>query len=119
MKLLADENLDRAIVHWLREQGHDVVWAAEVHQQADDDQLLLTANAESRIIITADLDFGEMIFRQKLSSHGILLLRLHLPSQSQRLAVVQSHWPAIESHLPAHFVVMTEHRIRVRPLHQS
>ena len=33
MKFFADENVARLIVQWLRERGHDVLYAAEVKAQ--------------------------------------------------------------------------------------
>ncbi len=41
-----------------------------------DDAVLELANREKAVLITADKDFGEMIFRQRLHSQGVVLLRL-------------------------------------------
>jgi hypothetical protein len=40
MRILADENVPRLIVAWLRAQGHDVLYAAESRKQVPDADLL-------------------------------------------------------------------------------
>jgi predicted nuclease of predicted toxin-antitoxin system len=116
MRLMADENIDQAIVLWLRTVGHDVKWAAEVEAGCADDDLLSLARGEGRVLITSDLDFGDLVFRQARLSHGIVLLRLRAAGQAQRLAQFISRWPEIEHRAGGHFVVVTERRIRVRKL---
>ena len=55
MQFLADENVPRTIVAWLRSQSHDVLYAAEVLAQTPDADLLSAAEAQSRVIVTEDL----------------------------------------------------------------
>lgn len=116
MKILADENIDRAIVAWLREQGHDVLWVCSDLAQADDEELLAVARRESRIVLTGDLDFGELIYRQALDCSGIILLRLPPASQAERLSLLRAHWESIATRAPGHFIVVMPEKMRVRPL---
>lgn len=116
MKFLADENIDRAMVQWLRSMGHDVVWAAEESPETQDSELLRMADSDGRIFITNDLDFGEIVYREGLVAHGILLLRLRQAGQEDRLQLIQAHWPQIEARLAGNFVVMSDRKLRVRPL---
>ena len=54
----ADENVKAAVVLGLRLRGMDVVTAQERGQrQTDDEQLLVTATAEERLLLTNDTDF--------------------------------------------------------------
>ncbi len=69
MKLFADEDLARAIVIRFRDQGHDVLYASEIEPGSPDITWLDRAEAEGRIIITSDKDFGDLIFRDRLTSH--------------------------------------------------
>jgi predicted nuclease of predicted toxin-antitoxin system len=69
MRLLIDENAPKAISDWLRAEGHDVLMAGEISAGAADDHWIELAHAEQRLIVTADRDFEELIFRDKLSSH--------------------------------------------------
>ncbi|MBX7246975.1 MAG: DUF5615 family PIN-like protein, partial [Candidatus Sumerlaeaceae bacterium] len=92
---MADENLDRLIVDWLRVSGHDVSWAAEDAISAPDDELLAKANAENRILVTKDKDFCELVYRKRLASTGIILLRIKALLQTDKLQVLQRHWPVV------------------------
>lgn len=73
MKLLADENIDAPIVHWLRSQGHDVMWVAEQTPGTSDEAVIQLASREGRFFITRDLDFGEMVFRGAVRVAGLAL----------------------------------------------
>lgn len=61
MLLLADENIHADLVAWLRGAGHDVLYAAETMRRAPDPELLELARRERRIVLTDDLDFGELV----------------------------------------------------------
>ena len=43
----------------------------------DDAIRLHRAEQSERLIVTADKDFGELIFRDRLNSHGVVLIRMH------------------------------------------
>lgn len=118
MDLLADENVHGAIVEWLRVAGHDLVWAAESLKGCPNAELLSLARDQRRILVTADLDFGELVFRRRLVSAGLILLRLGLEGQSvdRRIETLAARWSFIERHAPNHFVVLGQRKTRVRPL---
>ena len=61
MNLIADENVDAAIVERLRAEGHDVVWVADLAPGVTDQAVLREANAKGAILVTADKDFGELV----------------------------------------------------------
>jgi predicted nuclease of predicted toxin-antitoxin system len=116
MRILADENVPRTIVAWLRGEGHDVLYAAESRAQTPDADLLTEAEAQGYIVLTQDKDFGELVYRDRRNSHGVILLRMENLPASQRLARLQGVWTLIESHLPGNFLVVTRSKLRVRPL---
>ena len=116
MRFLADENIHSGIVKWLRSQGHDVLWATETLQGVDDVILLQTAQQHERLLLTADLDFGELVFRERLTSHGVVLLRIEDLTLQERLARLHVVWESLEAHALGQFVVITAERVRVRPL---
>lgn len=116
MRILAVENIEAAMVDWLRGKGHDVVWAAEELVSLSDDQLLHIAHSASRMLLTRDLDFGALVYREKSITSGIILLRLQAPNQWERLVLLQRWWSEIESHADGHFIVITQDRVRIRPL---
>jgi predicted nuclease of predicted toxin-antitoxin system len=119
VQLLADENIPRSIVVWLRAQGHDVLYAAEDRVQTPDVDLLSEAEAQGYVILTEDLDFGELVFRDRLNSHGVILMRMEDSPASMRLLRLQKAWAAIEKNLPGRFVVLTKSKLRVRAFPSS
>jgi predicted nuclease of predicted toxin-antitoxin system len=59
VRILADENVPRAIVVWLRQEGHDVFYASESRAQTSDADLLAEAEAQGYVVLTEDKDFGD------------------------------------------------------------
>ncbi len=107
MRLFADENVARAIVTRLRDLGHDVLHASEIQPGAVDTDWLNLAEAEGRLILTSDKDFGELIFRDHLTSHGVILLRLGDMALANRLPRLEAAWPTVEAHPAGKFLVIT------------
>lgn len=66
MKFLADESVDFPIIKSLREIGFDVSYLTEMYPGVTDVEVIEIAGNQSRILITADKDFGTLIFRNKL-----------------------------------------------------
>ena len=61
MRFLADMGVGVRVVQWLREQGHDAIHLRDenLHRSPDED-VFAKALAEDRIVITFDLDFGDL-----------------------------------------------------------
>jgi predicted nuclease of predicted toxin-antitoxin system len=76
VKIVADENVDQQIVDRLRAAGHEVLFVAELDPGIDDEAVLLRSRQTNAILLTADKDFGELVFRQRLVHAGVLLIRL-------------------------------------------
>ena len=65
----------------LRQAGHDVVWIVKTAPGSADREVLSRAQAEDRILITFETDFGELAFRAQLSaSSGIIPFRITMQS---------------------------------------
>lgn len=75
MKLVADESVEGPTVAALRADGHTVIFIAEVSPGIDDMEVLAAARREETLLITADKDFGELVFRSGEPHFGVLLLR--------------------------------------------
>jgi predicted nuclease of predicted toxin-antitoxin system len=116
MRFLADENVSRLVIERLREKGHDVISVAETTPGAPDDEVLNAANADARILITEDRDFGEMVVRQRLPLHGVLLLELDRLASATEADAVANVVSAHAERLAGNLVVVEPGRIRVRPL---
>ena len=116
MRFLADENVSRLVIARLRDEGHDVVSVAETRPGAPDDDILNAAEADSRILITEDRDFGEMVVRQRLGLVGVILLELDRLANSAEAEVVAEVVSAHAARLAGNLLVVEPGRIRVRPL---
>jgi hypothetical protein len=121
MRWLADECVDAGLVDQLREAGHDVSYIAETASGASDATVLNRANAEDRLLLTEDKDFGDLVFRSRRDVPGVVLLRLRLnpggkSTKWPRLAAAISRFGA---GIHGRYVVVETHRIRSRPLLRS
>ena len=76
MKLVADESVEGPTVERLRRDGHNVLYVAELHPGIADSDVLSFAFTEQSLLVTADKDFGELVYRNRESHFGVLLLRL-------------------------------------------
>lgn len=114
MKLLSDEGIERTVVEGLRSAGHDVYWIAEETPGAEDVVILAKAKRLRRLILTNDKDFGELVYRLRGPTFGVLLLRLGDLSSIDKASLVCK---VIDSHadeLPSSFSVLTSKSLRVR-----
>ena len=114
MKFVADESVDRQIVDRLRADGYDVFYVAEMETGISDDEVLSSANRRGSLLVTADKDFGELVFRRHQVSAGVLLIRLAGLSSIEKAKIVSS---AVRNHgtaLANAFTVLTPGVIRIR-----
>ncbi|MBC8045343.1 MAG: DUF5615 family PIN-like protein [Fimbriimonadaceae bacterium] len=84
MKFLADEGVAIAIVEALRKENYDVKFIWEISRGVADDFILQQANSDNRLLITQDKDFGELVFRNKQSHKGVILIRIHGISNNEK-----------------------------------
>ena len=118
MKLLADESIDRQIVDRLRQDGHLVHYVAEMEPGISDDSVLGLANQEAAILLTADKDFGELVFRQHRLTLGVILVRLAGVPPPLKAEIVSSAVSQHLSELPHRFAVIAPGILRIRRLNE-
>jgi predicted nuclease of predicted toxin-antitoxin system len=77
MQFLADMGISLRTVEWLREKGHDIVHLRdEGLQRLPDDEILEKARLESRVLLTVDLDFAQLLAMAQSSFPSVILFRL-------------------------------------------
>ncbi len=76
MRFVADECVDGAIVARLRADEHEVAYVAEFGPGSGDEGVLETANDTGALLLTADKDFGDLVFRLGRVAGGVILVRL-------------------------------------------
>ena len=116
MRIIANENVSSTVIRDLRDRGHDVLAVKELMWSETDPTILARAQAELRVVLTHDKDFGELAFQYGLSARcGVILLRLagtDRDSDNRRVIEVlesRSDWEG-------QFSVVEQHRVRIRPL---
>lgn len=115
MNLLADEGVDRQIVERLRQDGHTVLYIAEMQPGIPDDVVLNRANEISALLVAADKDFGELVFREGLlSSGGVVLIRLAGLSVERKAEIVSKEFQGRGSEFAHAFSVISPGRVRIR-----
>ena len=77
MKFLADMGISQTVARRLRESGHDAVHLRdEGLQRLQDLDILEKARQQERIILTFDLDFGELLAVSRASVPSVIIFRL-------------------------------------------
>ena len=118
MNFLIDMPLSPGVARWLRTQGHAADHASEMGLgRASDTEILSSAIQQTRVVITADLDFPRLLALEEAGGPGLILLRggnfTEVESRN-RVARVLAAIPIDE--LPRCIVVVDQERIRRRRL---
>ncbi|MHA1134942.1 MAG: DUF5615 family PIN-like protein [Candidatus Thorarchaeota archaeon] len=74
MKLLADECIEKSIIKHLKNNGFEISSIAELMPGTSDNSIIKFAKENKSVLLTADKDFGELVFRQGKLTHGIILI---------------------------------------------
>jgi predicted nuclease of predicted toxin-antitoxin system len=116
MRFLIDRCAGTFIADWLRTQGHDVIESRERGPDPGDHVLLEWASQESRILITIDTDFGQLVFLERQSHSG--LIRLPDVSSNERVAIIKDLIERFQKELESHAIITVRSgkiRISVSP----
>jgi predicted nuclease of predicted toxin-antitoxin system len=77
MKFLADMGISSRTVIWLHSRGDDVVHLRdEGLQRLPDNEILIKARTEERILLTVDLDFAQLLAVSGDNLPSVILFRL-------------------------------------------
>jgi predicted nuclease of predicted toxin-antitoxin system len=87
MRFLLDENISKTVTQHLRDADFDVVHVLAIGLQGKpDEEIMVVAIKEKRIILTHDKDFGNLLRFSLQHHHGVIMMRLH--SQTPQNVVV-------------------------------
>lgn len=118
MKFMADMGISARTVAHLREMGYDSVHLRDEHMQRSGDAAVLQkAFREGRVLLTQDLDFGDLMAASKGVLPSVVIFRLH----DMRPDHVNSHLDKVVAKHATDLangaiISVNEKRIRVRRL---
>lgn len=115
MRFLIDQDVYAVTAKFLIDGGHDVILVSQINlAQASDEEILIVAQSENRILVTRDRDYGNLVFVRRLGT-GVIYLRV-LPKtvnavHKQLAGVIQTY---SQGELKGAFVVVEAdgHRFR-------
>jgi predicted nuclease of predicted toxin-antitoxin system len=114
VRFLVDASSDARLVPHLRGLGHDVTRVGwDYPRSLTDAEILEIAHREARIVITDDRDFGELVFRRRQPSSGVLSFRL----ETTKLAVLLERLDDVLTHYSDRlhrFLVVSRDDVRER-----
>ncbi len=108
------------VVSWLRGRGHDVIHLRELGlQRLPNGEIFQRAHLEQRVVLTFDLDFGEIVANCASQVVSVVLFRLHNTRTDHVIKRLESVLDQSSNDLAAGAVVVIEegrHRVRRLPL---
>lgn len=114
MRLVADESVEGPTIYALRDAGHAVLFIAESSPGIEDSEVLMIARREAALLLTADKDFGELVFRNREPHCGVMLIRSPQDDPDENaanaLAAIRQH--GLE--LVGRFSVLSGRALRIR-----
>jgi predicted nuclease of predicted toxin-antitoxin system len=118
MRFLCDMGVSRQVSRWLCDHGHDGVHLGEQGlARLPNGDIFSKAITENRILLTVDLDFGEIVALSGGRTGSVVVFRLHntrATHVTERLAVTLEN--AGDALARGAIVVVEESRIRTRDL---
>ncbi len=114
-RILADENVDRPIAAWLREQGHEVIEVASAAPGMTDAQVIEMSREQGLVLMTFDRDMGRIVVADRQPHPGVVHLRLRGVGEALYEASAYV-WPTVEPLVAGHLVTVRNHHVRRRPL---
>ena len=119
MRFLLDENLSPLLAEALTAAGHDTIHVRDLGLLTAADRVVLErARTESRVLISADTDFGELLAVSGATLPSIILLRREASrSAVSQAGVILANLDQVAADIDAGAIVVLEaKRVRVRRL---
>jgi len=117
-RFLVDENISPLTVEFLRNLGFDVTDLVELDNKGiTNGELVKLAISKNRIIITLDLDFGEIYYFSSKKKFGAIVIRLKTPTIEDINTVIGKFFEEIDFEkvdLTKSLIILDEKKYRIR-----
>ena len=113
MKFLLDSCISSFAVEYLKDSGFDVLWIPEIGKDPGDEAIIKKAFDEGWVLVTADKDFGELVFVFG-KPHSTIIRLVDIPAKEQGkflLRLIETHKNDIEK---TALITVERFRVRVR-----
>lgn len=117
MKFLLDSCISFFAVKDLREEKFEVIWVPETAKDPGDEAIIKKAFTENLVLVTADKDFGELVFLKRIPSSTIIRL-VDIPAKNQGkvlLGLIRLHKRDIEQ---GAIITVDKYRVRIRYIYE-
>lgn len=120
MRFLADMGVSHRVIEWLHGAGHDAVHLRdEGLQRLPNGDIFQKGFDEQRIVLTFDLDFGEILAGSAGKIVSVILFRLHNTGSEHVMERLQTVLEQSAAELLSGAIVVVEegrHRVRKLPI---
>jgi predicted nuclease of predicted toxin-antitoxin system len=116
LKFLADVNIEQIVIETIKQMGYEIKAVSEINLRMKDKEILELAQKEGLILLTNDKDFGELVFRQKCLSNGVILFRIKGENSKEKSVLIRKLLMGYWDKISKHFVVITKKKFRFIPM---
>jgi predicted nuclease of predicted toxin-antitoxin system len=120
MRFLADMGVSQQVVVWLRSKGHEAVHLNdEGLHRLPNGEIFQKAAREQRIVLTFDLDFGEIVAGSGVQIVSVILFRLRNTRNDFVIGRLETVLDSCSHELTNGAIVIVEdgrHRVRKLPI---
>jgi len=114
IKFLIDVGVGKDVEDYIIQQGYDVKAIRLLDPSMPDEEIILLAYREERMVITMDKDFGELVYQSTKKHCGVLLLRLEDATGTEKVHIIANILHHHADQLDSHFCVFQKGRLRIR-----
>ena len=116
LKFLVDVGVGKRVEKYLKDEGYDTKAVRDIDPRMQDEDIIRIATSESRMVITMDKDFGELVYHSLLQHNGVLLLRLENATSLEKVQVVRDILLRHSEQIKNCFCVFQNNKFRIRKI---
>lgn len=117
-RFLVDENISPLTMDFIRKLGFDVIDLIKINRRGiTNGELVDLAISNNRVIITLDLDLGEIYYFSSKKKFGVIVVRLKTPTIEDINSVLGRFFKEIdlqEIDLTKSLIIVDEKKYRIR-----